>query len=126
MMDNLFVFCSQNKKQIKIYYENEYGCWLLINKLNFTDFKWPKKISAGGYEASEKVRYLVESIPASLKVVKIIKQSYKCDKCNKADNKLYYPISKSLFPGSIMSNSFIAYIAYHKYELGIPFHHLES
>lgn len=53
MMNNLFVFCSGNRKQIRIYYENEYGCWLLINKLNFTDFKWPKKIESGGYESSE-------------------------------------------------------------------------
>lgn len=53
MMYTLFVFCSKNRKQIKIYYENEYGCWLLINKLNFTDFKWPKKIESGGYEVSE-------------------------------------------------------------------------
>lgn len=76
--------------------------------------------------ASEKVRYVVESIPATLKVVKIIKQSCKCKMCNKSDNKLYYPLSTSLFPGSIMSHSFISYIAYHKYELGIPFHHLEA
>lgn len=109
---------------------------------NFSKFNFEAHVSEVRYEkpdelecatcggdltlASQKVRYLVESIPASLKVVKIIKQSCKCDKCNKVDNKLYYPISKSLFPGSIMSNSFIAYIAYHKYELGIPFHHLES
>lgn len=53
MMHTLFVFCSQNRKQIKIYYEDEYGSWLLINKLNFTDFKWPNEISSGGYEASE-------------------------------------------------------------------------
>ena len=76
--------------------------------------------------ASEKVRYIVESIPATLKVVKVIKQSCKCSKCNKNDNKIYYPLSTSLFPGSIMSHSFVSYIAYHKYELGIPFHHLEN
>lgn len=76
--------------------------------------------------ASEKVRYQIEAIPATLRVIKIIKQSCKCEACNKKDNKLYYPVSTSLFPGSILSHSMAAYIAYHKYELGIPFHHLSS
>lgn len=74
--------------------------------------------------ASEKVRYVVESIPATLKVTKIIKQSCKCAKCNPKDNHIYYPLSTSLFPGSIMTHSFASFIAYHKYELGIPFEHL--
>lgn len=109
---------------------------------NFSKFNFEAHVSEIKYEspldkecstcggdlslASEKVRYVVESIPATLKVVKIIKQSCKCEKCNKSDNKLYYPLSTSLFPGSIMSHSFISYIAYHKYELGIPFHRLEN
>lgn len=74
--------------------------------------------------ASEKVRYVVESIPATLKVTKIIKQSCKCPRCNGKDNTLYYPLSKAAFPGSVLTPSFAAYIAYHKYELGIPFEHL--
>ena len=53
MMYTLFVFCSKNRKTIKIYFEDEYGCWLLINKLNYTDFKWPKKISNNSYDKSE-------------------------------------------------------------------------
>ena len=74
--------------------------------------------------ASEKVRYVVESIPATLKVTKIIKQSLKCPRCNGANNRLYYPLSQAIFPGSILTASFAAYIADHKYELGIPFEHL--
>jgi hypothetical protein len=74
--------------------------------------------------ASEKVRYVVESIPATLKVTKIIKQSCKCSVCNPKDNQIYYPLSTSLFPGSIMTHSFASFISYHKYELGIPFEHL--
>jgi len=74
--------------------------------------------------ASEKVRYVVESVPAKLKIIKIIKQSCKCSLCNPKDNQIYYPLSNALFPGSIMTHSFLSYIAYHKYELGIPFHHL--
>ena len=107
---------------------------------NFENFDFDRHVSETRYEkpeisacpscghdlsiASEKVRYVVESIPATLKVTKIIKQSCKCSVCNPKDNQLYYPISTSLFPGSIMTHSFASYICYHKYELGIPFEHL--
>src|SRR5690606_24014156 len=36
-----FIFVSANRRQIKIYYENEFGKWLLINKLSFTKFMVP-------------------------------------------------------------------------------------
>jgi transposase len=71
---------------------------------------------------SEKERYVVEVIPSTIHVTKIIKRTYKCPKTN----AFYYPISKEVFPGSVLTPSFAAYIAYHKYELGIPFHHLEA
>ena len=111
-----------------------------VKAKNFTKYDFEKHVTEIVYEkadievcpscgghlelASEKVRYVVESIPATLKVTKIIKQSCKCGRCNPKDNTLYYPVAKSLFPGSILSNSFAAYIGYHKYELGIPFEHL--
>ena len=107
---------------------------------NFENFDFERHVSETRYEkpeetvcpscghdlsvASEKVRYVVESIPATLKVTKIIKQSCKCSVCNPKDNQIYYPLSTSLFPGSIMTHSFAAFISYHKYELGIPFEHL--
>jgi hypothetical protein len=107
---------------------------------NFENFDFERHVSETRYEkpdmdacpscgndltiASEKVRYVVESIPATLKVTKIIKQSCKCSICNPKDNHIYYPLSTSLFPGSIMTHSFASFIAYHKYELGIPFEHL--
>ena len=107
---------------------------------NFGNFDFERHVSEIRYEkpeigacpscghdlsvASEKVRYVVESIPATLKVTKIIKQSCKCSVCNPKDNQIYYPVSSSLFPGSIMTHSFASFIAYHKYELGIPFEHL--
>jgi len=70
--------------------------------------------------ASTKERYIVEVIPETIKVIRVIKRSFK-DKFN----NFYYPLSNEVFPGSILTPSFAAYIAYHKYELGIPFHHLE-
>jgi len=107
---------------------------------NFESFDFERHVSETRYEkpeisacpscghdlsiVSEKVRYVVESIPATLKVTKIIKQSCKCSVCNPKDNQIYYPLSTSLFPGSIMTHSFAAFISYHKYELGIPFEHL--
>jgi len=39
---SVFVFCSRDRKQIKIYYEDDYGSWLLQNKLHDKSFKWPK------------------------------------------------------------------------------------
>jgi len=71
--------------------------------------------------ANTKTRYVVEVIPATIKVIKIIKRAFK----NPLTNKFYYPLSDSVFPGSLLTPSFASYIAYHKYELGIPFHHLE-
>ena len=73
--------------------------------------------------ASSKVRYVVEVIPSKIKVIKLIKNSYKCPNCNKEDNKIYYPLSNEVF-GGILSPSLATYILYHKYELGIPFEHL--
>lgn len=75
-------------------------------------------------KVSEKVRYLIEIEPSKVKVVKIIKISKKCPNCNKQDNKIYYPVVNEALSGSILSSSLAAFIIDHKYELGIPFHHL--
>lgn len=82
------------------------------------------KCGAALVEASSKVRYVVEVIPAKIKVIKLIKKSRKCPNCNKSDNKIYYPLSSEAFGGSALTPSLAAYILYHKYELGIPFEHL--
>ena len=74
--------------------------------------------------ASSSFRYIIERIPSSLKVIKIVKENYKCGQCNNSDHKLYFHLSDSVFPGSILTPSFASYICYHKYELGIPFEHL--
>ena len=74
-------------------------------------------------KASSKVRYVVEVRPSKIKVIKLIKNSYKCPNCNKENNKLFYPLSSETF-GGILTPSLATYILYHKYELGIPFEHL--
>lgn len=48
----------------------------------------------------------------------------KCPDCNKKNNKIYYPLCNDNLTGSILSPSLAAFIAYHKYELGIPLEHL--
>lgn len=41
IINSLFIFVSSNRKQIKIYYEDEFGKWLLINKLSYSTFHVP-------------------------------------------------------------------------------------
>lgn len=64
ILNTLFVFCSRDRKTLKIYYEDEYGSWLLINKINFTKFKWPERIENGGYQAKD-----LEAILKGLRVI---------------------------------------------------------
>lgn len=75
-------------------------------------------------EVSNKTRYVVEAIPSKIKVIKLIKVSKKCPECNKKNNKIYYPLCNDNLTGSILTPSLAAFIAYHKYELGIPLEHL--
>ncbi len=75
-------------------------------------------------EASSKTRYVVEVVPSTIKVIKLIKKSCKCPDCNRRDNKIYYPLASGAFSGSVLTPSLATYILYHKYELGIPFEHL--
>lgn len=42
IINSVFIFCGKNKKTVKIYYENEYGFWLLQNKITTGNFKWPE------------------------------------------------------------------------------------
>lgn len=38
---SVFIFCSKDRKQIKLYYEDDYGAWLMQNRLHDGNFKWP-------------------------------------------------------------------------------------
>lgn len=51
ILDCLFIFISRDKKNLKIYYENEYGNWLFINKLKYYKFRIGDGIS--GIELSK-------------------------------------------------------------------------
>jgi transposase len=39
---SVFIFCSKDRKQIKLYYEDDYGVWLMQNRLHDGNFKCPK------------------------------------------------------------------------------------
>ena len=38
---SVFIFCSKDRKQIKLYYEDDYRAWLMQNRLHDGGFKWP-------------------------------------------------------------------------------------
>lgn len=59
---SVFVFCSNNGKQIKIYYEDEYGCWLLQNKIIDGKFKWPRGIDVGTKITSKQLEGLCKGL----------------------------------------------------------------
>ena len=42
---SVFIFCSKDKKQIRLYYEDDYGCWLLQNRLHDGSFKRRKVLN---------------------------------------------------------------------------------
>lgn len=44
---SVFVFCSKDGKAIKIYYEDDYGAWLLQNRMFEGKFKWPQGLEIG-------------------------------------------------------------------------------
>ena len=73
----------------------------------------------------EKARYQIEADPVNVRVIKLVKETYKCPGCNNRSGRVYYPTSEEAFPGTPLTPSMAAYLAYHKYELGVPFHHLE-
>lgn len=77
-------------------------------------------------DASSKERYGIEVVPARMRVVKYVTVTRKCPRCNKGNNKVYYPEGKEKAPilGSFLTPSLASFELYHKYDLGIPFEHL--
>lgn len=39
ILNSVFIFVSKSRKIVKIYYENDYGNWLLINKVKYFKFQ---------------------------------------------------------------------------------------
>ena len=59
---SVFVFCSNNGKTIKMYYEDDYGSWLLQNKIYEGKFKWPKGLEIGTKITKEQLNGLCKGL----------------------------------------------------------------
>lgn len=59
LQESIFVFISKNRKIAKVYVEDEFGRWLMIRKLNYTNFKIPRSDGDGNL-TSEDIRYLMD------------------------------------------------------------------
>lgn len=59
---SVFVFCSSNRNQIKIYYEDDYGSWLLQNRLLDKKFKWPSGLEIGTVITKEQLNGLCKGL----------------------------------------------------------------
>ena len=59
---SVFVFCSSNGKIIKMYYEDDYGSWLLQNRLFEGNFKWPKGLEIGTKISKEQLNGLCKGL----------------------------------------------------------------
>ena len=59
---SVFIFCASNAKTIKIYYEDDYGCWLLQNRLFEGKFKWPKGLEIGTKITKEQLNGLCKGL----------------------------------------------------------------
>lgn len=71
ILDSLFIFVSRDKKSVKIYYENEHGCWLFINKLKY--YKIQIENSIEKMEISEKdLKYLLKGVEMESQISKKI------------------------------------------------------
>lgn len=68
----------------------------------------------------EQTSIKVVYVKAHLRVMNVHSHICKCPKCNKINNKLYYPITKDMFPRSVITPSFGAYLLESKYFLGVP------
>lgn len=55
---SVFMFCSKSRKIIKLYYEDDYGAWLLQNKLFDGPFKWPNGLEVGTRISKEQLEGL--------------------------------------------------------------------
>ena len=59
LQESVFVFISRNRKIAKVYVEDEFGRWLMIRKLSYTNFKIPRA-GEDGKLTSKDVRYLMD------------------------------------------------------------------
>lgn len=71
ILDTAFIFVGRDSKTVKIYYENEYGCWLFINKLKYYKFQVNKALD-GQQITSEDLNYLLKGLELKSETIKKI------------------------------------------------------
>ena len=59
---SVFVFCARNNRTIKLYYEDDYGMWLLQNRLFEGTFKLPSEIVSGTKLDKAKLKMLCQGL----------------------------------------------------------------
>lgn len=69
IIDSLFIFVSRDRKTIKIYYENEYGNWLFINKMKYYKFQ-VKDLNNATQISLNDVDKLLKGVELTSKIVK--------------------------------------------------------
>ncbi|MFA6624446.1 MAG: IS66 family insertion sequence element accessory protein TnpB [Bacilli bacterium] len=57
----VFLFVSKNRKAVKIYYEDERGTWLMLNKIGYGRFIWPH-LEEGDEMTKADLRFLLAGV----------------------------------------------------------------
>ena len=70
----------------------------------------------------EDITYKVESIPARLKIIKIVSNKY----IDRKEGKIYQKIKEDKYPHSFCTPSFASEVIYNKFILGIPYYRQEE
>ena len=66
---SMFVFCSTNRKQIRIVYCEGAGCWMLCRTIRYGRFSWPKDSEEAARLTGDELRALL-SDPVPLEHLK--------------------------------------------------------
>ncbi len=62
---SIFLFCSTSRKQIRIVYSDEAGCWMCTRAIRYGRFLWPQNNKAAASITVEQLRSLLTD-PISL------------------------------------------------------------
>ena len=67
ILGSIFIFVSRDKKQVKIYYEDEYGSWLFINKMKYYKIQIEEMIDAQKISKQD-LKYLLKGVELKSKI----------------------------------------------------------
>ena len=57
---SLFVFCSTNRKQVRIVYCEGAGCWMLARSVRYGRYSWPMDSKAAAQMTANELRGLLD------------------------------------------------------------------